>query len=182
VYGDGLCLPSCTVTSGTPIPIASFQAAENIDIALAAGNRISGTVSDINGPLVGVTVSAVNSSGATVRSAVTGAGGTYLISLLVSGTYFLRTANSLGYIDEAYDNLICLACNAATAGGPPTVFSASGELATNKNFVLDRGGQIAGRVSDAATGNGIGGITVQIFDRAGRLVGNSTTSSEQHHE
>lgn len=180
VYDDLPCAPTCNVTAGTPVAVTGGQTTTNINLALVLGNRITGIVSDLNDPIVGVNVQAINSTnGAVAAAAATAAGGAYTISGLLAGTYLGRTVNQLGYLDEVFDNVLCPQCaaNVTAAGGTPIVFNGQGETAANTNFVLARGGQITGRVTDATTGAGIGNMTVVIMDASGRQLVTTTTSN-----
>jgi hypothetical protein len=53
--------------------------------------------------------------------AVTNADGEYTVKGLSPGTYYLRTVNETGYIDELHDDVLCINCNVRTAGTALTV-------------------------------------------------------------
>jgi len=73
-------------------------------------------------PLAGVNVTASNASGSG-WGVSTNASGVYTVTGLAVGTYYVRTSNSLGYIDELYNNLPC-------PGGSCTVTSGTGVSVT----------------------------------------------------
>ena len=114
---------------------------------------------------------------ANVTSVVTAANGTYTASNVPAGSYFVRTQNSLGYFDEIHNNVQCFGCNLATAGGTPIAFAGSAGGAATIDFALTRGGQITGRITDAATGAALGGAQVQILDASARILSTTTTSN-----
>ena len=114
---------------------------------------------------------------ANVTSAVTAANGTYTASNVPAGSYFVRTQNSLGYFDEIHNDVQCFGCNLATAGGTPIAFAGSAGGAATIDFALTRGGQITGRITDAATGAALGGAQVQILDASARILSTTTTSN-----
>ncbi len=70
--------------------------------ARADAQSITGTVTDAGtgAPLNGVSVRVYNTVNSQVASVTTNASGVYTASVPGAGTYYLRTLNSLGYIDE----------------------------------------------------------------------------------
>ena len=84
---------------------------------------------------------------------------------MAAGTYFLRTFNLQGYIDEAFDDLTCAPCNLLSSSG---VTVTAGATATGKDFVLAKGGLVSGYVTDATTNeplvgfNAVAGTTYRI--------------------
>jgi len=137
---------------------------------------ISGTVTDAGTGLAiaGLTVSAYNTAGALLTSSTTDALGGYFLSTgIVPGTYFLRTTNGLGYVNELYDNIPCVTCT-VTAGTPVVV---AGSILTDINFALGTGGRVSGQVTDAVTGAGLSGVTVAFYNPAGTLLTNTTTDA-----
>ncbi|MBK9240418.1 MAG: hypothetical protein IPL75_09130 [Acidobacteria bacterium] len=103
---------------------------------------IAGTVTEDSGstPLVGITVTAYNSSGSWMGSDTTIAGGVDDIPGLAPGTYYVRTSNSAGYVDEAWDDQECVACNVQTTGAPVVVVDSA---TTTIDFELALGGTIS---------------------------------------
>src|SRR6185503_967721 len=98
-------------------------------------------------------ISVYNSSGRSVASADSDGSGHYTTSPgLPAGTYFARTSNWLGYVNELYNDITCLGCD-ATNGAPIAI--TTGATAGGINFALAMGGRIAGTVTDAATGSPI---------------------------
>ena len=120
---------------------------------------LSGVVTDAGTALPitsGVTIQATNFTALTTTSTAVGAGGAWSITL-PAGSYQLRTTNSAGYVNQAYNGLTCfdtLLCP-RYAGNIVTV--ADGGSASGLNFALNKGGTITGtvrRASDAATLSG----------------------------
>jgi hypothetical protein len=167
VYDD---IPSpgrCTVISGTPIGVTAGVTTTGIDFALAAGGGIGGTVRDAGTglPLAGVWVYVSDSAGCSVASARTDTSGVYTTDLrLPSGTYFARTGNRLGYLDELYDGIACPTCT-VTTGTPISV--TAGATTSGIDFGLMARGRIAGTVRDTATGLPLPGVRVAIYYSAG---------------
>ena len=88
-----------------------------------------------------------------------------------------RTVNTLGYFDEIHSDVQCFGCNLATAGATPIAFAGSAGGAATIDFALTRGGQITGRITDAATGAALGGAQVQVLDASARILSTTTTSN-----
>jgi hypothetical protein len=110
---------------------------------------ISGTVTDQGTelPLVGVRVFARDVLGNDVNMATTGVGGTYAIDL-PSGSYRLYTLNSLGYLDEWYDD-VPVYNNSSGQGAVSIVLGTSN--VPDRNFALARNRTISGTVTDSGT-------------------------------
>jgi len=70
-----------------------------------SGGRIVGTITAAGGstPIVSVNVSIYNTAGAFINNAFTSTTGTFTVNGLPAGTYFARTSNSLGFIDQVYN-------------------------------------------------------------------------------
>ena len=79
------------------------------------------------------------------------------------GTYFVRTSNDQGYIDESYDDFPYRSIG-ITEGTPIEVLEGQ---TTVVDFALDKGGSISGTVTDAGTGMGLQSIWLEIYDSSG---------------
>ncbi len=169
---------SCTVTGGTPITVTVGATTTGIDFGLAPGGRISGTVTDAGTslPVANVQVRIYNSSGSQLTSSNTNSSGFYTTSTgLLSGTYYARTSNSLGYIDELYNNIPCPGSCTVTSGTPISV--TTGTTTTGIDFGLAQGGRITGTVTDAGTGLPLANVSVQIYNSCNSFVTSASTNS-----
>jgi Carboxypeptidase regulatory-like domain len=178
LYNNIACPGSCTVTSGTAISVTVGMTTTGIDFALAAGGRISGTVTDAGTalPLTSTSVYVYSSSGSQVTRGYTDSSGVYTTeSGLPSGTYYARTSNSKGYIDELYNNIACPGSCTATSGTAITV--TVGMTTSGIDFGLARGGGITGTVTDAGTGLPLANVDVDIYSSAGSYVTYGYTNS-----
>jgi hypothetical protein len=175
--GAGIpCVFTCnSLTLGAPLVIAGATDLAGIDFALDAGARIGGFIQEDGGlPLQGISVSIVDAGGLTQSSGVTDAFGNYLSTVgLRPGTYYVRTSNSLGFLNEVYDNLPCTIPCALTGALGVTV-SGSGTFGPI-NFGLTKGGRVTGTVVDATTLLPLQNVNVAIADASGRVIasGNS---------
>ena len=171
LYDDLPCLGYCDETAGTPISVTAESTTTGIDFALAAGGRISGTVTDASSsdPLEWVDVDIYDSGGSYVTYGWTDASGSYIsLSGLPGGTYYARTSNSDGYLDELYDDLPCWDSCDETTGTAIAV--TVGDTAGGIDFALDRGGRIAGTVIDASSTAPIENVEVDIYDFGGSYI------------
>src|SRR5204862_4038496 len=120
LYQNIACTGLCDVTTGTPIPVTSPGTTSNINFGLLAGGRVSGRVTDAatGAALSNVSVTIFTGSAISIASAFTDASGNYATpAVLPTGTYYARTSNSFGYIDELYNDITCFDCN-QTIGTP----------------------------------------------------------------
>lgn len=174
VYNDVTCV-SCSVTTsgGTLVVVVAGATTSNIDFSLATGGRISGTITNAVGgaPLQGVAAQVFNTSGVGMGQGNSNASGVYNSPGLPAGTYYVRTSNSLGFVNELYDNQLCPGSGCNVLAGTPIVVTA-GVTTAGKDFALTSGGRISGVVTSAVTTAPIPFVvTVQIFDAVGANLG-----------
>jgi len=176
LYADVPCHFGCRIADGTAIRATPPATTNNIDIVLGLGGQVTGRVSSaVSGaPLGNVTVSLFN---ATTQSTITGttdSAGEYAVIGLPDGTYYARTTNSLGYINEAYPGIPCVnTCTNTTLGQPLVV--QGGAVLASVDFSLTAGGRVSGRVTSADTGLPVAGVTVSVVDAAGATAATATT-------
>ena len=146
--------------------------------AAAQTGGISGTITDAgtSAPLANVQVRIFNSAGGSVGSAWTDASGVYSRTGLTAGTYYALTSNSLGYIDELYNNLPCpgSSCTVTTGAG---VSVTAGVTTNGIDFGLAVGGTIAGTVTDSGTGAPLANVSVNVYNTAGSFIGGIATNA-----
>ena len=180
LYDNIACDRSCSITSGTPISVTAGATTSGINFALAKGGHISGRVTDAatGEPLEDIRVLIYNPSISLFLSATTDSSGTYLFEdLLPPGTYFAQSDAFSVYLNEAYDNIPCQFCNLAS-GTPITV--APGATTSGIDFALEKGGIVAGIVTNAATGAPIFNATVEVYTSNGIFIfiANTNASGE----
>ena len=174
VHSNQPCL-WCNVTDlGTPVQVISPQT-RFVDFRLAPGGSITGTVTNTGGTLLqNIFVQVYADNGTFISSASTNSLGVYTIGGLTTSQYYLRTFNSLGYINELYDDITCLSCT--TTGGTP-VSVTTGVQTTGKNFVLTLGGTVSGTVTSTATSAAIPSISVYLYTASGTFAGSGFTNA-----
>src|SRR5262249_9533801 len=142
------------------IVVTTGSAITGIDFHLGAGGTIAGRVTAPDTtPLQGVIVQIVNSAGVSVGSRTTLSDGTYSVPGLPAGTYFISTANFVGFVDEVHAwpaDLPCFSCDASALGAPVSV--STGQT-TSVDLTLSPGGAVSGTVS-AAGGGPLAKVTV----------------------
>jgi len=183
---SGVSSTSCTATAGTPVLVLADHTSI-ANFSLSAAGVISGTVTDAatSAPLSGVQVQIFSSTGVSLTPnppPTTNAAGVFSTALsgvgglgLNTGSYYVRTSNFQGYIDQTNGGAICIPSCTPPAVGTPVAVTAG--ATTTVNFPLAKGAQITGRVTDASNGAGVPNFSVQIFDAANRQVATSTTNT-----
>ena len=176
-YPNAPCPGSCNGLNGSAITVATGASVTGINLALASGGSISGTVrnSATNLPIPGATVQVYNATAVPVAQIATNPSGNYELSNVANGNFFVRTQNALGFVNEVYNNRACggycdlLNGNAVNiAGGVPVGLI---------DFSLDAGGSISGRLTNASTSNGIALAEVQAIDINGLIASRSNTNA-----
>ncbi len=143
------------------------------NFGLLPAGHVTGTVTDAatGAPLPNVLVQSVyrygNSSDYWLTDAMTDGAGRYEIRGLAPGQMFLitRSFNVPGYVDEYYDNNPCVGpCgDSSTQVPPPTPITiVSGVTVAGNDFALDPGGAISGRITDAANGQPIANLSMDV--------------------
>ena len=178
LYNGIVCLKStCAATTGAPIAVSSPNLTSGIDFALAPGGSIGGTTTNAStgAPVSGVSVSVFSSAGASLTTVTTNASGVYTASGLTAGSYFVRTSNALGLVDQLFGNITCLKSSCTVTTGTPVAVTVPN--ATTADFALAPGGAISGSVMNLATGALVPGVTVNFFSSAGTSLGAVTTNT-----
>lgn len=177
----GGALGGCSPETGTAIVVFAAQVTAGVDFALGPGGVISGRLSEaITGlAIAGATVEVWKSNGLLVDSTSTDAAGDYSLGGLVSGTYF-AVAHSSEHRDELYDDIPCPGGCDPTSGTPIAVVT--GASTPGIDFTLDRLGSISGTVVDAATGDPLPFVEVDIVDGSGEDVAYGETDGSGHYQ
>src|SRR5438876_1010521 len=102
---------SSFITAGFLFAHAVPAAAQNGTIAGTVTNATTGA----GVPNVGVLV--YSSSGSFLSSRSTNSSGVYTSVGLPTGSYYVRTSNSVGLLDQLYQNVPCFFCSVTTSGG-----------------------------------------------------------------
>jgi IPT/TIG domain len=139
VYGGSVCT-ACATTTGAGIAIVAGTPSPNVDFTLARGGSIAGIVTDAASGhgIPNVVVAIFDAHGQLVTTTNTDASGAYVTQDgLVSGTYFVRTFNHTGYVDNVHAGQSCASCGAT---GGTSVAVTVGSTTADVNFALVAGG------------------------------------------
>ncbi len=142
--------------------ITGTATTSGVDAALGVGGRISGTLATASGVVSYAQLTLYDSTGSFVTSASTDSQGAFTTGLLAPGSYRLGYAAS-GYRSGFYNR-------ATTLANATPVAVTAGQTAANINITADRGGVIAGTVTDPQLGAPVPNISVNAFDSTGAQV------------
>lgn len=158
-------------TSQTGVTVSNGAVTNGIDQALEAGGTVTGTVTDATSGsgLSGVTVTLYGQYQQYLASTTTGAGGTYSLPGLPTGTYEVGFSSG-SYVSTYYGG-------SQSLGAATPISVTAGQTTGSISQALPRAGQIAGRVTDAATGDGVDNVQVQIYDGSGSVIASTETST-----
>lgn len=159
VYPDSACPIGCDVLGdGDPIAVTEGATVSGIDLALAAGAVLSGTVTDLSAePIAGTFVLVYASDGFRSIGDSTDANGAWSAPEgLPPGTYYARTAGD--HVDELWDDVACEPFCTVTSGTPIVV--SDSEPVSGIDFELERLGAIEGTVVESGSGTPLGGVSV----------------------
>jgi len=165
------------IFSADPVTVAVGMTA-TVNAALTPASTLTGTVTaeESGAPLGGIGVYLYNASDDSYRTnTTTNISGTYRFDGLPAGSYKLKFSDSNGvYLTEYYSNQPSL------ADADPVTLT-TGMTAT-ANAALTRGGHVTGRVTDAGSGTGIAGVSVNVYRLdASTASGSATTNANGYY-
>ena len=187
LYDDVPCPFSCDETPATPVPVTIGEES-TVDFELTQGGRIAGRIFDAgtNGVLPQrPSVQVRMGDNAVVWSGTVASNGTYLTRALPAGTYYVRSRNRSGFLDEMYLDEECYWC--APVGGidingqpvtPTPVNIVVGVTTPGIDLGLSPGRRLGGRVTVAPGGQGLPSIVVSVYDANGRFMSSGTSNSQ----
>ncbi len=127
----------CDPVDGTPVAVA-WGETPGVDFSLERRGAVTGTVTAAGSglPLGLLQVEVWNEQGSVAATGPTSGAGTYDLGGLDEGTYFVRTRNLDGYLDEVYDDIPCGDDCDPTLGTPVAV--SPDATVTGIDFELER--------------------------------------------
>ena len=160
------------------VPVGDGAAVTGVDVALGRGGAISGTVRDAatSAPLAGVCVRVTRvgdnpMGGGTTGDACTDAAGNYQTTGLQSGPYRVDFHDTVGSHLDQY------ATDRTTAENADLIDVVVGATTSGVDANMVAGASFAGTITDAATGNPVEGICVQLSVSYKFLDGDHCTDS-----
>ena len=146
------------------------------------GGTLSGTITAAGTglPITNVEVELFDESSEATALVLNDAAGAYTFADLPPGTYFVATFNLQGYVDEAYNNVLCaggglVGCDPALG---TSVSVSAGTMISGIDFALDQGGTISGSLTNADTGLPISNGLMEFWDADGDLISSAFTDQE----
>ena len=123
-----------------------------VSVAFNQGTKITGTITDAvtHAGISGVSVSVYDANFQWAGGATTDSSGTYATGALGPGTYRVETFTMNGYLNQTQNGVM------VAAGYPARV-----------DFALLPGGRISGTITDAASGQPLSGVMVNVYDSNG---------------
>lgn len=187
IYDGIQCLGSCSSTAaaatGTPVGVTAGGVTPDRDFSLEEGGRVTGTITDVATAtgIQSVSVSLytlANGSATFVGSATTDSSGSYTVQGLPTGAYFAMTSNNAGYMNEIYDNLLCvISCSSSTAVASGAAIPVTqGATTSGRNFALAMGGTVTGTITNAQTATPVTGTVYVYIEVNGVAFGRSAAA------
>jgi hypothetical protein len=176
---DGVPCLNCDPATLTPINVAVGVEA-SADFVLEPGGQISGTViaadTGLPFPSPRPTVRVLDDQGTAVALAGVASNGSWLVTTgLPAGSYFVRTRNRSGYIDQLFGSVGCFWC--LPPPGTPVVVSV-GVTTPGINFALSPGFTMSGRATVLGTYLPAFPTQVEVYDPSGELVTNALVGGD----
>ena len=159
------------LSADTPLTVVDQQIT-TLDISLTPGAAITGSVVDAsnNAPAAGVYVTLRLSPGSfTSASVMTDASGNFVLDRLTAGTYFVEAVAVARYQMQYFAGHTLVAPSVSPQPAD-AITLATGETRPDVNFSLQKGGTIAGVVTDRYTGQPIANYArfyLDVFDAHG---------------
>jgi hypothetical protein len=172
--------PGTAVPGRATVSVAAASTAGDVDVTLPLGVGISGRVLSTRGrPVDEAAVSVFSAGGNRLGRAASAADGRFRFGPLPAarGYYVCVNHHGAGFHARTATGHLgrCVGSAADYDGTAPTqgatLFSGrSGTIVHGLRIRLPLGAAVSGRLVDARSGNPLGGTTIEVFDRAGRLV------------
>ena len=174
--------PAAESRAGTPIHVTAGTAKGGIDFALDKGGRIAGKVTDAS-----TTTGLAYTAGGHLHRGRAGPSPTRTRTASATTRQHGPPRGSLSrpehwyssprYINEVHDDKPCLGYLVLPSRRAQPISVSLGATTSGIDFALDKGGQIAGKVTDASTTAGVADVEVDIYSRAGRSCPTATPTA-----
>jgi hypothetical protein len=158
-----------------PVPVTAGSTSSGVNASLQAGGEITGKVTSAStkAGLEGVRVCAYTQEGEYREQCATShSGGEYILRALPTGQYTVSFSPGLGenYIFQYYNNK---SANAA----PTPVSVTSGVTLTGIDAAMVVGGQITGKVTNAAGSASVANVQIAVYEASGTYAATYATTN-----
>jgi len=162
--------------SAAPLAVSTGGVLPGINFALSVGGSVTGRATDsLSTPLEGLDVNAYSAGYELVGDSRTAYDGTYTISALPAGSFYIRTAtDSTNLVNEWFNDTP--AVGAGIPLGADAVSVSFGAVTGPVDFALASGGVVSGQVRNA-TLQPIDGVAVNLYDPGSNWVKGAQTSA-----
>jgi hypothetical protein len=175
LYDDFPCpggINSCFPERGTEVVVTGGVDTSGIDFVLAPGGSISGTMTRLSDgtPIFGPSVDVFDASGNPLLNDITAGDGSYSVTGLPTGEYFVATSVAFPQADLLYPDLPCPGGGDSGACDVRTGTAVSVTVPSDTpgiDFALPEGGSISGTVTEEGSGDPLGGIGMRLYSAAG---------------
>jgi hypothetical protein len=189
IYPDLACLGECDASAsqaGRAIVVTAGATTSGVSLALSAGGRVSGTITDAvtMQPLANLGVYVYDAQNRQVARGSSDASGAFVTGGLAGGTYYAVVQAGNGHLSQIYGGVHCGAgcLGGVIAGAGTPIVVTAGATAGGKDFALTPGGRVRGTITREDTGQPMQQVNVRFYDAAGRLLTGGTTDQAGMYE
>jgi len=175
LYDDIGCAVFCDPISGAAVSVTEGATTGGIDFGLVESVGISGTVTVAGTPTGNIEVEVYGALGNFLTERLTASDGSYELTGLAPGEFYVRTRNSFDYADVLYNGNPCVGDACQVRRGNAIIISA-GMSQSGIDLDLETGATISGEVAEQGnTANKLSGVRVQLLDNRGAVAFEETT-------
>lgn len=169
------CAVFCDPVDGTDVSVTEGSDTGGVDFSLVRSVGISGTVS-VDGTAEGnITVEVYGAIGNFITDTDSASDGSFEVTGLLPGEFYLRTRNAFGYADVLYNANPCVGQACRIRHGDLITLSAGSQV-SGITLDLESGASISGEVHDRDnTATKLSGVTVELLDDRGAVAFEDTT-------
>ena len=182
VNGAHPCPHACDFSAIEPVAIELGGETTGVDFELAEGSELSGRVFDeqTGHRLPRVMVHLFDRYGLPLTFTFSNERGVYRFTGLAAGAYRVAVYGAYGYVGESYGGAACPyeLCD-VTAGSPVRIGVSSHRARVDLRLI--RGGTVKGTVTDAGSGQPLGGVEVAAHACSGDLLTRALSDQNGHY-
>jgi hypothetical protein len=178
VYDHFDCIATgCSVLSGTPLVVPVDAFVQNVDFDLASLLYVNATINFVDAATTSSAIIVYNSSGTVVLTEYAYPGQSNVIGPLAAGSYYI-SASSTGHFSQLYNHINCATTCANDFATAILVSVSSGTPAPTLVFDLMPTPTVSGRITDAASGEGLANTTIYAWPTDGYSSNSTSTAAD----